>query len=197
MALVIPNAYAQLIYRFSLTGDAEEMLTTLGLEAPGSYGTPEQTIAAMHADFVTGFPAANILTGYQFLGIRMIVGQPSGLPITYEGTQAPVVGTNAGPPLPPNSAFLVRKRSALGGRPHRGRMYLPAGIGVGEDSVPATGVMLEAQRSVLQTRVNAAFGVGDKVILHDSLTPGALTPTLITALTLEARLATQRRRLRP
>ncbi len=196
MALVIPGGFSQAIYRFSLAGDAEEMIFTLGIIGPGS-GTAEQLIADLHAAFVSAWPAANLLSGYTFLGIRLIVGNTGGAPIVFDGTQAPVVGTNSGPALPPNCAFLVRKRTPLGGRAHRGRMYLPAGVGVGEDSVPATGVMLEAQRSALQTRVNTAFGGTNKAILHDSLTPGALSPTTITSLFLDPRLATQRRRLRP
>lgn len=196
MALVIPNGYGMAVYRFTLAGDSEEMLTTIGIDMV-SYADGEAAIAGLHADFVAAWPAANILLGYTFLGIRFLEGQASGPPVVWEGTQAPVVGTNAGPALPPNCAFLVRKRTGLAGRQHRGRMYLPACLGVGEDSVPSTGVMLEAQRVVLQGRVNTGFATGDKVILHDSLSPGALSPTLITSLHLDHRLATQRRRLRP
>ncbi len=196
MPLVIPAGWSNCAYRFSLTGDAEEMIFTLGVLTPGPPGDVE-TLNALHAKFIEAWPAANILTGWTFLGIRMQKGNAPGPVTVLETTQAPVVGVNAGPSLPPNCAFLVQKRTALGGRPHRGRMYLPGGIGVGEDSVPSTGVMLEAQRAVLQTRVNLAFGTGDKGVLHDSLTPGALPPTVITSFRAMARLATIRRRLRP
>jgi PAB1-binding protein PBP1 len=197
MALEIPFGFGQAVYRFSLTGDNEEMLTTLGVAMIGSYANPQVAADGLRGEFIAGFPAANILTGYTFIGVRFIEGVLSGPSPVFESTGAPVVGTNAGPALPPNSAFLVTKRSAKGGRAHRGRMYLPAGIGVGEDSVPATGVMLEAQRGILQGRVNTAFANGEKVIFHDSLTPGGFDPTVITAFLLQARLATQRRRLRP
>ncbi len=196
MAIVIPAGFALAAYRFTLAGDAEEMLFTIGVAVPDALSS-QQKVNTLFDQWVAAVPAANMLTGYSFLGVRLRVGTGNSPATVWESTQAVVVGSNAGPALPPNCAFLVRKRTQLGGRAHRGRAYLPAGLGVGEDSVPSTGVMLEAQRSVLQTRVDAALPVADKVILHDSLTPGALSPTPITSYRVEARLATQRRRLRP
>lgn len=196
MALVIPPGYGQAVYRFALAGDSEEMLSTLGYAAIGSLATGQGAADQLFADFIVGFPSANIVAGYTFTGTRVLVGQAGGSPLVFESTASSIVGSNVGPALPPNCAYLVSKRTALGGRAHRGRMYLPPFL-LGEDAVPVTGVMLEAQRSALQTRVNSAFGSGEKVILHDSLTPGALPPTVITSFRVQPRLATQRRRLRP
>lgn len=196
MALVIPQNYGQCVYRFLLAGDSEEMLSTLGFAAIGSLSTGQGAADTLAADFAVGFPAANICAGYTFVGTRVLMGQATGAPLVFESAAAGIVGSNIGPALPPNCAYLVSKRTALGGRRHRGRMYLPPFL-IGEDSVPVTGVMAEAQRAALQTRVNSAFGIGEKVILHDSLTPGALPPTIITSFRVQPRLATQRRRLRP
>lgn len=196
MALVIPEGFGQAVYRFALTGDSEEMLTTIGVAMVGAFGTGQGAADTLRNDFVFGFPAASICIGYTFLGVRFLEGHGAGPSVVFESTAAPLVGANAGPALPPNCAFLIQKRTGVGGRANRGRMYLPA-FALGEDSVPVTGVMLEAQRVVIQAKVDAAFGTGDRVILHDSATPGALEPTLITSLNLTHRLATQRRRLRP
>lgn len=196
MSLVIPPGYAQAVYRFTLTGDAEEMVVTLGVDMDEFAGDGAAAVDALALRFRTAYPAANILLGYTFVGVTLYVGQDGGPPTVFENV-TPVVGTNAGPALPPNCAFLVQKRSASAGRRNRGRMFMPAGVGVGEDSVPATGVMLEAQRIVLQTRVNAWTDPTDHVIFHDSETVGAGAPVPITLFVLQARLATVRRRLRP
>lgn len=198
MALVIPPGFAQVVYRSSLTGDPEEMLWTLGVAMTGTLTTGQIVADHMRDSFVGAWPAGSILTSWTFIGCRVYVGQDGGPPTVWESVGAAVAGTNAGPGLPPNCAFLVQKRSAIGGRKNRGRMFLPAGFGVGEDSVPVTGVMAEAQRAALQARLTPAFlGTEDRVIFHDEATPGSHTPTVITSLTMLARLATVRRRLRP
>lgn len=197
MSLVIPPGFAQVIYRSGLAGDPEECLWTLGIATSG-FGGGQDIADSLRADFLAAWPAASILTGWSFIGTRVYVGQDGGPPTVWESAGDAVAGTNAGPGLPPNCAFLVQKRSGLGGRRNRGRMFLPAGFGVGEDSVPITGVMAEAQRAALQTRCNAAFlGAEDRVIFHDEDTPGGTVPTVITTLIMQARLATVRRRLRP
>lgn len=197
MSLVIPPGYIQLVYRSALAGDAEECLWTMGM-AMGSFADGQAAVDGMQGAFVSEYTAATILTGWSFLGVRGYVGQASGPPAVFESAGAVVVGSNAGPGLPPNCAFLVQKRTGLGGRRNRGRFYLPAGFGVGEDSVPITGVMAEAQRAALDTRINnAMFNATDLVLFHDELTPGGTVPTPITSLIMQARLATVRRRLRP
>lgn len=197
MSLVIPPGFAQIVYRSALAGDPEECLWTLGTSMDG-YLDGQDAADVTRFGFVSAYSAGFILAGWTFLGTRVYVGQDGGPPTVWESTGPAVVGTNPGPGLPPNCAFLVQKRSALGGRRNRGRMYLPAGFGVGEDSVPITGVMAEAQRADLNTRVTDAFtGAADRVIFHDELTPGGSTPTTITSFIVQARLATVRRRLRP
>jgi len=117
--------------------------------------------------------------------------------VIYEAPDS-VAGTNTGPPLPQNTAFLLRKRSALGGRRGRGRMYWPPAF-LGEDSISSVGLMGEAQRSAIEGRMIVATaapaGTG-RVILHAPEVGAPTAPTPITALSLDALVATQRRRLR-
>lgn len=198
MALVIPPNFSQVVFKWALAGDAEVMVNTLGLDTTDVTLWPAM-VEALATNTRTSLPVTVIAIGYSFLGVTVYRGQDGGPPVVYESTAPAHAGTNAGPALPPNCAFLLRKRTAVGGRKGRGRMFIPAGVGVGEDSVPATGVMAEAQRAALETRYNnwiAALGP-DPVLFHDSDSPGSTTPTPITSLTVEARLATVRRRLRP
>lgn len=198
MSLVIPPNFSQAVFRWSLTGDAEVMVNTLGLDTT-DVTLWQEMVDALADNTRTALPVTVILLGYSFLGVTLYRGQDGGPPVVYESPAVVHSGTNAGPALPPNCAFLLRKRTSLGGRKGRGRMFIPAGVGVGEDSVPATGVMAEAQRAALETRYNNWITLlgPEPVLFHDSESPGSTTPTPINTFTLEARLATVRRRLRP
>lgn len=107
---------------------------------------------------------------------------------------APVVGGTDQLTCSPNMAYLVHKRSELGGREGRGRMYLP---GVGEIYVDHTGAITGARQTALQTAVDELVvdlvaAQMQPVLLHNSAT----VPTEITSLTVDAVAATQRRRMR-
>lgn len=90
-------------------------------------------------------------------------------------------------------SVLLRKHTASGGRANRGRMYFP---GVEETSVGEDGSLLaaavtdytDAAASLLTDEGNIVGGV----VLHD----GPAAPTLITSITCESIVATQRRRQR-
>lgn len=109
----------------------------------------------------------------------------------------PRTGGNAGTVLGPNTAFLVRKQTAMGGRAGRGRMYIP---GVRETSADDAGVLQPASVALMQAEVDAFLvQVGaanvNLVVLHQAGSP-LTTPTDITGLQVDGRVATQRRRLR-
>jgi hypothetical protein len=123
----------------------------------------------------------------------MRVGLTGGVGPTVEnGTAA--AGLQTGSASPPNCALLIKKLSALGGRANRGRMYVP---GLPEAVVDEAGSIDSTFRASAQTRFNnfaaaLATATADPVILHD----GPADPTPITAFTVQALSATQRRRLR-
>lgn len=99
----------------------------------------------------------------------------------------------------PASCVLVRKGSALSGRQNRGRMYLPGMLidadildngGVGSSRVTA----LQTVFTTFLADLIATTAVVEMVILH---TDPLLTPTVVNTLTVDAMIASQRRRLRP
>jgi hypothetical protein len=114
-----------------------------------------------------------------------------------------VQGGNAGSNslLPQNTALLAHKRTALGGRSGRGRMYLPA---ADQDWVSNTGVVLpsivtsiSAALENVRTDILASVNFDGMHLFHDAPPIGpALPPTLITSMNLDGVVATQRRRLR-
>lgn len=132
---------------------------------------------------------------------------------SFEHTQ-PLAGSGAiNTSMAPNTAYLVNKVTALGGRRHRGRMFLP---GVFDGAVDDSGIVAGATVTQVQVALDdflvsmGVFGLS-LVILHSpsyvwglvggqprriysSATPPEPTP--VTALTMTGMVATQRRRLR-
>ena len=193
----IPAGHALLKFRFSLTGDTEEMLCTIGVE----------TTAASSADRVAAANSAmdswgdNILplqsNAYRLLGVDAVFGDASG-DIPVSSTDAPRTGGDTDAPVPQNTSVLVKKVTGLGGRRNRGRMYIP---GISVLDVGNTGIINSTPLASWGTAVNN-FLLGlesgsfmDNAVIFHSTAP--LTPTEIVDLDVDPRVATQRRRLRP
>lgn len=112
------------------------------------------------------------------------------------------VGGTVGETTPPNVALLVKKGTGLAGRANRGRMYVPW-VGI-EGSVDEAGNILAAAVTNFQTSFTAFLNGlaarandSDMVLLHTYEIPApAPTETVVTSLTVDPRIATQRRRLR-
>lgn len=105
-------------------------------------------------------------------------------------------GGNTNEPLPPNTALLVRKGTGLIGRPYRGRMYMPSMIF--ENDILNNGTMDSADRDSYQGHFDnwldeLQTGMATNMVLLHS---AAIAPTVVTDLTVDATIATQRRRLR-
>lgn len=194
MTLVIPEGFGQAAYRFSLSGDPEEMVSTIGVDLGFGVQTPQELADKLADDFMAVFGAGNIVAGWTFNGVT-IYGRTSPGPVVIFEAPRVRVGTATPTSPPQNVAMLVRKSTNLGGRSGRGRMFLPPFM-LSEDSVSPAGMIDAGVRNVLQGLIDNAFLGDGYVILHDSLTPGPPPPTPIVNLTLDPLVATQRRRLR-
>jgi hypothetical protein len=125
-----------------------------------------------------------------------------------------IAGTVASDTTSPNVALLVQKRTDLGGRAGRGRMYVP---GLPELHVGTGGIVSATQHGLWGVAMDAIFVglVGADMpmfLLHDRPTvwtlvdgqprrvpvPGSVAPapTEVTGLAVAEKVATQRRRLR-
>ncbi len=110
-------------------------------------------------------------------------------------------GLVAGELASPNVAFLVKMTTALGGRRGRGRWFLPC---VGEANVDQVGVVAAARRTELNTMLTdfrVALASLDLImaVAHrypEGTVTGRLAPTAVDQITCDARVATQRGRLR-
>jgi len=119
--------------------------------------------------------------------------------VAVESTGAPIAGTDSGDANPPNVAWVCTFRTALAGRSHRGRIYLPP-VSFDESGVDG------------ETTTMFADGVADNVqsmisdILDSATTPNSYQHVVVSKVlgvttqvllyTCGPRIDTQRRRLR-
>lgn len=196
MSARIPPGFAEAWWAFTVSGDPEPMLISLGIDLAAGEGASQA-----NADAICNAPlaefAACISSGYTVRGSHVIFGNDGG-DIRIDAVTVNVAGGRTANALPQNCAFLCRKLTASGGRRGRGRFYMP---GVAEADVGNIGDVLSGMQTVLATNLPLVLSdlvglaqVDNVVLLHQSV---PFTPNVITSLTADVRIATQRRRLRP
>lgn len=196
MGVRVPANFTELIFRMKVDGDSEEMLCTIGVgEDFTGFGQAQANDCA--ATWVTMMKI--VTPEVLYVGMTARVG-PDGQGLTFEAPRNDR-GTYAGNALPPNCAALVQKRTGLGGRRNRGRLYLP---GIPEAAVGPAGLLIGTYPAGASAEVQGWFtalaavgGISEPYLFHttDPLTAG-IPPTIITSVTLAPKIATQRRRLR-
>lgn len=193
MALNIPTGFAQITWLFAGADVPRGAAVTLGVEVGGSQTLGQIADNAKDA-WVAGLQlsqSANTVLS----GVRVKAGPSASGPMgefSYSLT-----GSAIGTAVPPNVALLVRKVTNQGGRQGRGRMFVP---GFTEPDVSGSGTINSGYLANLQAMADDTYDslVADlllPVLFHDSAGP-ITTPTSIVSFTVDARVATQRRRLR-
>ncbi len=199
MGIRVPAGFAEIIYRFTIAGDAEEMLTSWGIG-----NELNQNWTADHASQLADVYGTTMRTRQSgdcvFRGVYLRAGPDNEGPQFTADRNLP--GTGTGVSLPPNNAALLQKRSNVGGRRNRGRNYIP---GVPVADVNQAGVWGTGKQAVWQTAASnwlaetaARAFVSEVVIFHTTAAgvPG-LPPTVVESITVPTKIATQRRRMRP
>lgn len=196
MGVEIPIGYGQATFIFAVAGKPGEMVTTLGYDAPTDFG-PSVAAAAIRTIWSNSgapFAAANVLDNCTFRGVKTTEMTATG-PIVGQSL-VNVVGTLSGSGLPPNCAFLVRKGTDRGGRQGRGRMFIPPVV-YGESGVDSAGSIIGLFVSQFDAKLLQALTAQNAsdypaMLFHES----GSTPDLVTSLSTQNMIATQRRRLR-
>lgn len=181
-------------FRVTLLGDPEEMVITLGFANADADGSPQDLVEGLADDWESVW-TNQMSTQYSFAGVTGYVGQDGSGSAVFE-TNRGVAGTKTNAPLPSNCSQLVRKNTAGAGRRNRGRFY-PVGM-LFEEDVDANGNYGPANVTLYQGLWNQFFGLvaprgGGPVIFH---AVGDQTPTPVTGLSFDAKIATQRQRMR-
>jgi len=197
MGVVIPVGETQCVLRWSLQGDPEEQVVTLGVNDTLSTD-PELTAAAVYnaaTQNTSITPVVAMNQGWTFVGVTCYLQDDPGQVVGIFNN--PITANTGGLlTLPTNCSFLVHKVTATAGRTGKGRMYLPAYV-LGEGSIGVNGE-ITASFSTLQGRLDAFY---DFLTTGESLEPKlfhstAVPSTDITSFAMDPRIATQRRRMR-
>jgi hypothetical protein len=197
MTLVIPPGFADLAYEIRNDGDPDPWYVTCGIDLGDTDNIPALGIALL-GGFTT---IMDLLNGSsQNTAVKITVGQDGASPVRYTIPRVGPggVGGSGSAKLPQNCAALVRKNTALGGRQHRGRLFLPNVLDEGE--VSHVGLIAAPMMTALTTKVDLWFDTFEDtpmVILHNNVGVGDTPdPTPVTSLTCDNVVSTQRRRLR-
>lgn len=189
MSARIPPGFAELVHHFDAPGQSGDIITSIGASGTdlNDDALQDQYVAA--AVFLMG----NLNNSITMTTIDFVLGQ--------DGNDDVVVSRVAGHPgisgggmVPINTTFLFQKRTALGGRRGRGRMYLP---GVSEGAVADDGSLDTGVAAGLAANIGTwlADWPGDWVpaLFHQS---APYAPSMITSINVSPKVATQRTRLR-
>jgi hypothetical protein len=185
--------------------DSEEWIITFGSSTDPEFD--EQAMANRCFDVMNG-SWLGLLSDDVVL--ERVIGrfgqQPGQEDLVFESTSAPVRGVIAVDMAPQNVAVLIKKKTNLGGRANQGRWFFP-GI-LTDGAVNAVGALTPVFRDLVQGQANA-WMIGMQIndpnyptlnpyLLHrpDPVTGATQLPTEISALQVDATVATQRRRLR-
>lgn len=194
--MIVPEGFANVHFVFSVAGSPNEMGFGIGFEPDEAMSTEDIAREASLAFSATFFPTpTGLLTGWTYLGTRAAqttFGEPA-----LADYQTVIAGTQTlgGPPC--NTAVLVKKVTGLGGRRHRGRLFMPP-FNLEEDQISNAG---QLGTTYMTSQVTKWGDVWDAwvaalllpVLLHtDPATPA----TAITAFVPQSLAASQRRRMR-
>lgn len=192
--MFIPPGFAGVLIPFQQATLARSAAITFGVDVSGATGTQQAICDEIQASFMANLGL--IIDSSVTIGpVKMSFGQDGAEAVAAQGTVSNP-GGRALVSTPPQVAVLVKKTTALGGRRNRGRFYLPWAVASG--SIGETGTLVGTEQTALQTKATAfrtqlaaTPSPTPMVLLHQV---GSTTPTLVTALTVDARGATQRRR---
>ncbi len=190
------STYYMVNHIFSGAGYPRGAQVTYGYKATG--GTPNASqLAALLSTAWASNMMPQLSTSLTLTSTRVKQGPDDTGPFAFAG--AAVAGQISGNSDSPNVAALVKKNTALGGRKNAGRWFLP---GLSETFTDPGGLITGSFLANLQGACTAfladieAMGTsttGFMVLLHED---DATAPTQVVSLSVQEKVATQRRRLR-
>lgn len=197
-----PPGFADIAIQITHIGLSRPAYLTFGIDPTA---TDPQNIASSIAETLNEALSIKTLIDQEcvFSEVRVSLGT-DGTEDLVGGLTTNVACTLGGTALPPNCALLVHKRTARGGRRGRGRLFIP--WGAGETAVDEAGIISASHMGIATSalefwRTSLASAQCPMVLLHQPSAPGTEHPTapgapnVVTALTPDKLISTQRRRL--
>lgn len=190
--MVIPTGYAQVNVIFTGAAVPTGAQVTFGVENATGL-TPAQIGTAVAAQMAGSTIMTNFSTDVTITGYLVKVG-PNSTGASAFSADA-LTGTTGTDSEPPMVAALIDKRTAVGGRKGRGRMFWP---GLAPAIVDDGGTITPANRTAMQTDFTAFLTLMDAASLPLHLLHGDSgdAPNEITSLSVQSRVGTQRKRNR-
>jgi len=190
--MIIPVGFAQINWHFIVADGTRDAQCTIAVDHSGGSGTPDD-LAAIAQDAMASAVMPDVSDTWQLDKTHVKFG-PNATGLEADNFDTATGGASAAS-VPSNTAVLVRKVTAEGGRRQRGRLYM---VGLPETARLGSDRILDANVTTLQGDWNdlkTAFDDADLplVLLHGHPDD---TPTVISHMTVENVLATQRRRMR-
>lgn len=189
--MIIPAGFSHCSIFWAGTGLPLGAATTFGIN--NLLDQPAEDVATIVANAITNSTlVGNLVNTVTTTTIRVKNG-PNDTGEFHEGTMT-IVGGNSNPGMPPNVAYLIKKSTLTGGKRGRGRMYLP---GVPEAAVDVAGTVAGATVSAINTDLGALLA--DLISVDCPMTllhSDSGLPSTVSALTIDGKVATQRRRVR-
>lgn len=194
---VLQPGIADVSVEINLTGFPRSAFITFGVDP---VETDPTLVGATIAGCISSAGSLNSImdSSATWRTVTVRIGQDGGEPLVGVHTMSLTGGSASATTLPPNCAVLVHKRTALGGRRHRGRFYLPWVAGeatVGEDGTIGATQVTQYQTAVNAFRSALSTAVTPMVVLHSLGRTSVPAATPVSALTVDPLIATQRRRL--
>ncbi len=198
MAAPIPVGYGLAVIQHSQPFSGQTQIVTFNFQ-DNTDGLSPTDIAVNISDAWSGtgnpYQASLVADSAQFDSVKTYIQEEGGL--TLGESIVNVAGSRSSQPPSPQVSMVVKKKTALVGRRHRGRFYVPAAFLVAADVGPS-GVIGATPLGVLQARFNTfisniAANLTPMVICH---VEAPFTPDPVLTLTCEQMIGTQRRRVR-
>lgn len=188
--MIIPAGYGQLNFFFVGAPLPFGAQVTMGFKNEAAHSAETCASDARQSWDIADFDAS-MATGITFTGVLCKLGPNDVGPSAFSAASTAATGGTAGAAAP---AILVRKNTALGGRHGKGRMYIP---GLPESQIDPGGLVAATTVTAYQTRVNALLTALNSASMTPALLHGdATAPSLITSMSVQSVVATQRRRQR-
>ena len=198
MTTIIPPLFSQWTATFTCVGLTRNVQITMVIQ-PGVGLTAAQQNAAVRGALVgsTGrpFSAANMDNQWTLAETKILYRNAGGLLLT-DIDVSTVVGTKVVDPLPVNTSVILRKNTGFAGKAYRGRCLLPP-LYFQESDIDAAGIITgwATYNTLWDTARTTMVSNGvSPVLLHDN---PALAPTAISTFSINPRIGTIGKRLRP
>lgn len=200
MARHIPPGYAAFSIEHWLANYTRPAVTTFAAKILGTDGVGGTIADAFHYAFTDAF-RGGLDTSVTIRNARAVVGQDGTEPLVFDSTLIST-GAQTRESVAPALALMLDKRTGIGGRRNRGRMYIPWGVAEGQVSETGAiaGASITSWSEACGDFLRNTSGVGESeltelfdfpVLLHSE---PLITPTPITTMSPNPVVRTQKQR---